>query len=229
MPPTAARSCGISRPGRGSRGADHLSRRRQAICHRAGRHGIERIARRARPWRDRDRRPNPEEARADLRPRRQGGAATATTAVRAETGERSGLQARPTLAKTGDTLFGANCAVCHGWSAAAGGYGPDLRGSGVPLSAEAFEASFAAERWKRTACPSSTSCPTRTGGDPPIYPQPGGRPQGREALAIPVLRESAALRAARSCARPRRSGRRRRGACPCRGLRPADAEGRCAG
>jgi quinohemoprotein ethanol dehydrogenase len=45
----------------------------------------------------------------------------------------------PALAATGATLFSTNCAVCHGWSADAGGYGPDLRGSGVPLSAEAFE------------------------------------------------------------------------------------------
>ena len=47
--------------------------------------------------------------------------------------------ADPALAARGSSLFGANCAVCHGWSADAGGYGPDLRASGVSLSAEAFE------------------------------------------------------------------------------------------
>jgi len=43
------------------------------------------------------------------------------------------------LAAKGATIFGANCAVCHGWDAKAGGYGPDLRGSAVPQSAEAFD------------------------------------------------------------------------------------------
>jgi quinohemoprotein ethanol dehydrogenase len=45
----------------------------------------------------------------------------------------------PAAAAKGATVFGANCAVCHGWDAKAGGYGPDLRGSAVPQSAEAFD------------------------------------------------------------------------------------------
>jgi quinohemoprotein ethanol dehydrogenase len=43
------------------------------------------------------------------------------------------------LATKGATIYGANCAVCHGWDAKAGGYGPDLRGSAVPQSPEAFD------------------------------------------------------------------------------------------
>ena len=43
------------------------------------------------------------------------------------------------LAAKGAAIFGANCAVCHGWGAKAGGYGVDLRGSAVPQSAEAFD------------------------------------------------------------------------------------------
>jgi quinohemoprotein ethanol dehydrogenase len=43
------------------------------------------------------------------------------------------------LAARGATIFGINCAVCHGFDAKAGGYGPDLRGSVMPQSAEAFD------------------------------------------------------------------------------------------
>jgi quinohemoprotein ethanol dehydrogenase len=38
----------------------------------------------------------------------------------------------------GNMLFGAYCLACHGYNAEAGGGGPDLRASTVPLSAQAF-------------------------------------------------------------------------------------------
>jgi quinohemoprotein ethanol dehydrogenase len=46
----------------------------------------------------------------------------------------------PDKAKQGAMLFLANCGLCHGYSATAGGFAPDLRASAVPLSPEAFSA-----------------------------------------------------------------------------------------
>jgi quinohemoprotein ethanol dehydrogenase len=43
----------------------------------------------------------------------------------------------PLLAAKGEKLF-FNCISCHGWGAVAGGGAPDLRGSPVPLSQDAF-------------------------------------------------------------------------------------------
>jgi quinohemoprotein ethanol dehydrogenase len=38
----------------------------------------------------------------------------------------------------GARVFGMHCFVCHGMNAAAAGAAPDLRASGMPLSAQAF-------------------------------------------------------------------------------------------
>jgi quinohemoprotein ethanol dehydrogenase len=51
---------------------------------------------------------------------------------------KDGMPADPALARTGAGLFGANCTQCHGVGAVAGGGGPDLRASAIPLSPEAF-------------------------------------------------------------------------------------------
>jgi quinohemoprotein ethanol dehydrogenase len=44
----------------------------------------------------------------------------------------------PVVATQGAILYGHYCVNCHGVDAIAGGFAPDLRTSGVPLSAEAF-------------------------------------------------------------------------------------------
>ena len=40
--------------------------------------------------------------------------------------------------KRGEALYGAHCLSCHGLEAIAAGWAPDLRGSMLPQSAEAF-------------------------------------------------------------------------------------------
>jgi quinohemoprotein ethanol dehydrogenase len=45
----------------------------------------------------------------------------------------------PAKRQSGEQLYLKHCGVCHGASAVAGGYVPDLRASPVPLSAAAFE------------------------------------------------------------------------------------------
>src|SRR3546814_16068769 len=45
----------------------------------------------------------------------------------------------PALAETGKLVYN-RCVICHGVSAVAGGYAPDLRASQVPLSTAAFTA-----------------------------------------------------------------------------------------
>jgi quinohemoprotein ethanol dehydrogenase len=45
-----------------------------------------------------------------------------------------------TLANQGASLFGRNCAICHGGGAVANAMAPDLRASGVPLDFTAFAA-----------------------------------------------------------------------------------------
>ena len=42
------------------------------------------------------------------------------------------------LAVNGMSLFGTNCAICHGGGARANAMAPDLRASAVPLDAAAF-------------------------------------------------------------------------------------------
>jgi quinohemoprotein ethanol dehydrogenase len=42
----------------------------------------------------------------------------------------------PALTAKGFDVFNKHCITCHGWQAIAGGVGPDLRGSAVPLSPE---------------------------------------------------------------------------------------------
>jgi quinohemoprotein ethanol dehydrogenase len=44
----------------------------------------------------------------------------------------------PATAKTGSYLYSRTCIACHGAGVVASGYGPDLRASAIPLSAEAF-------------------------------------------------------------------------------------------
>ena len=44
----------------------------------------------------------------------------------------------PALAAKGEAIFGGNCLSCHGLEAIAAGWAPDLRGSLLPQSAEAF-------------------------------------------------------------------------------------------
>ncbi len=43
------------------------------------------------------------------------------------------------LTARGLDVFNKHCITCHGWQAIAGGVGPDLRGSAVPLSPEALD------------------------------------------------------------------------------------------
>ncbi len=43
------------------------------------------------------------------------------------------------LAEQGKRLYGRLCVICHGTGVVAGGYAPDLRASGVPLAAPAFD------------------------------------------------------------------------------------------
>jgi quinohemoprotein ethanol dehydrogenase len=45
----------------------------------------------------------------------------------------------PEKARPGGVLFARTCVTCHGSGAVASGYGPDLRASAIPLSAETFE------------------------------------------------------------------------------------------
>ena len=49
-------------------------------------------------------------------------------------------RADPKLAKAGLELYGAMCAVCHGYEAVSGGRAPDLRFSAVPLDTDTFAA-----------------------------------------------------------------------------------------
>jgi quinohemoprotein ethanol dehydrogenase len=42
-------------------------------------------------------------------------------------------------AKRGEHTFALYCAVCHGVAVVGGGHAPDLRASGVPVTAEAFK------------------------------------------------------------------------------------------
>ena len=46
----------------------------------------------------------------------------------------------PNKADAGRKLYFRNCAICHGSAVVAGGYAPDLRASGIPLSPPAFAA-----------------------------------------------------------------------------------------
>jgi quinohemoprotein ethanol dehydrogenase len=43
------------------------------------------------------------------------------------------------LTAKGLEVFNKHCITCHGWQAIAGGVGPDLRGSTVPLTPEGFD------------------------------------------------------------------------------------------
>jgi quinohemoprotein ethanol dehydrogenase len=43
------------------------------------------------------------------------------------------------LTAKGFDVFNKHCITCHGWQAIAGGVGPDLRGSAVPLSPQALD------------------------------------------------------------------------------------------
>jgi quinohemoprotein ethanol dehydrogenase len=49
-----------------------------------------------------------------------------------------GMQIDAVLAKHGAFLFNTSCMICHGVAMRSGGAAPDLRKSGVPLSADAF-------------------------------------------------------------------------------------------
>jgi quinohemoprotein ethanol dehydrogenase len=48
-------------------------------------------------------------------------------------------KADPDLAARGTRIYGQRCIACHGIGVIAAGAAPDLRTSGIPLSAEAFE------------------------------------------------------------------------------------------
>lgn len=50
-----------------------------------------------------------------------------------------GLAPDPTKVAAGMVLYHQHCVICHGVGAVAGGTAPDLRGSGVPQSAEVFD------------------------------------------------------------------------------------------
>jgi len=49
------------------------------------------------------------------------------------------MQLDPAMVAKGRELY-SSCVICHGVSAVAGGYAPDLRASPIPLSADAFKA-----------------------------------------------------------------------------------------
>ena len=55
---------------------------------------------------------------------------------------RSFVQGRPGAGAKGQALY-QKCLICHGAGVVAGGFAPDLRASGVPLSADAFAAVMA--------------------------------------------------------------------------------------